>query len=358
MKKIFFTCGPSQLYPTISKHFVNALKEDILSLSHRSQSFQQIYHSTQTNLRKLLGIPKNYHIFFLCSSMEAMERIIQNCVIKKSLHFVNGSFSKKFYQMAELLKKKPIKFEVQLGEGFEIAKMRILKHIELICLTQNETSTGVSTPLDFKTISNWRKNGTLIAIDVVSSVPYVKIDFSNCDLAFFSVQKGFGLPAGLSVIIVSNLAIEKSELLRKKGLSSIGHHNFFSMLTKEKIYQTPETPNVLEIYLLGKVCQDMLKKGIITIRKETDKKAKLIYNFFDGHPRYKPFVKNPIYQSKTTITIDVNGETAKMIRKLRLNGVIVSSGYGGFKTEQIRIANFPAHSIQDIYNLIKLIGYN
>ena len=105
MKNTYFTCGPSQLYPTVAKHFTKAIQEDIPSLSHRGKKFQEIYHSTQANLRKLLDIPGNYHIFFFCSSLEAMERIIQNCVFKKSLHLINGSFSRKFYEYAKLLKK-------------------------------------------------------------------------------------------------------------------------------------------------------------------------------------------------------------------------------------------------------------
>ncbi|MDZ7645884.1 MAG: hypothetical protein U5K54_01185 [Cytophagales bacterium] len=40
--------------------------------------------------------------------------------------------------------------------------------------------------------------------------------------------------------------------------------------------QTPETPNALAIYLLGKVVQDLLRRGIQTIRKETEYKAAIL----------------------------------------------------------------------------------
>ena len=229
--------------------------------------------------------------------------------------------------------------------------MKIPKDTELICLTHNETSTGVSIPLQY--INKLKQNrNLLIALDVVSSAPYIKLDFSTVDLAFFSVQKGFGLPAGLSVLIISNQAIAKSELLRKKGLSSIGHHNFFSLLEKEKICQTPETPNVLEIYLLGKVCSDMLRKGMGNIRNDTEKKADMIYDFFDNHPNYKPFVKNPVYRSKTTLAIDVIGKSVKILKKLKSKNIIISSGYGIFKDSQIRIANFPTHTVNQIQKLL------
>ena len=53
----------------------------------------------------------------------------------------------------------------------------------------------------------------LIAVDAVSSAPYGDLDYRLLDIVFFSVQKLFGLPAGLGILIVSPRAIEKSEQL-------------------------------------------------------------------------------------------------------------------------------------------------
>ena len=57
MKKIYFTPGPSQLYYSVEKHIESALKEDIMSMSHRSESFKSLYSETINNLRALLEIP-------------------------------------------------------------------------------------------------------------------------------------------------------------------------------------------------------------------------------------------------------------------------------------------------------------
>jgi len=351
MKKIFFTCGPSQLYPTVEKHIQKALNNNIPSLSHRSVKFQEIYKSTQDKLRKFLRIPKGHHIFFLASSLESMERIIENCVDKHSFHFVNGAFSRKFYQFAKMLKKDLLKYEAADGKGFDVNKIKIPKNSELICVTHNETSTGVSIPLQY--INKLKSDSSrLIAVDIVSSVPYVKIDFSKVDITFFSVQKGFGLPAGMGVLLVNERAINKANFLAKKGNNIGSYHSFLSFLDKDKIFQTPETPNVLSIYLLGKVLDDMLEKGIDTIRKEIEEKAKLVYGFFDNHSRYIPFVIDKNFRSKTTIVIDVKGKAKEIVKKLTKIGFIVSSGYGQFKASHIRIANFPAHTIGNCKRLL------
>lgn len=344
MKQIYFTPGPSQLYPTVSQHIKYALDHDLGSISHRSQLFQDIFAKTVRSLRALMHIPKTHHVFFLPSSLESMERIIQNTVEKYSFHFVNGAFSKKWYQFSVDLHKKPEKFEVDPGNGFDFTKIKIPRQTELICITQNETSTGVSLPI--QDIYNLHKRfpQPIIALDIVSSAPYPLIDFSYIDMAFFSVQKGFGMPAGLDVLIINDRAIKQSLKVSKKV--SIGtYHSLPSLLSMAEKNQTPETPNVLFIYVLGKVCQDMLKKGISKIRREVNIKAKSIYDFAEKSNFYKPFVREKRYRSTTTIDLKLINKTSDdVVMKLKKKGLIIDKGYGEFKGKHIRIANFPQHS--------------
>lgn len=351
MRNIFFTPGPSQLYSTVKKYIRQALREDIPSISHRGKKFQEIYEGTVSGLKSLLNIPDTHRVYFLSSGTEAMERVIENCVETYSFHFVNGSFSKRFYKTALELRKKPQKYEVPLGEGFAISEITIPKYTELICLTQNETSTGVQVPMD--DVYALKKHPTkLVALDIVSSAPYVDVDYKKVDLVFFSVQKGFGLPAGLCVIIVSPKAFAKAKLLEEKR--SIGsYHSFLSLEQYAVKNQTPETPNVLAIYLLGKVIEDMKKLEIKKIRKETEEKARMLYDFFDKHPENKPFVKELTWRSRTVIVADIDGGSKPLIERLKKKGFVVGSGYGELKERQIRIANFPAISIQDVKKLIK-----
>lgn len=190
MKTYFFTPGPTQLFPTVKKHIQEALKTNVLLISHRSEEFKLIFKNTTNNLKKLLNIPKNYQIFFLSSATEAMERIIENCVEKESFHFVNGAFAKKFFEIAYQLKKMPKKIEVENGKGFDFEAVKIPQTIELICFTQNETSTGVAlNPEKFYQFKKVFPN-KLIAVDIVSSAPYINLDFNFLDLVFFRCKKG------------------------------------------------------------------------------------------------------------------------------------------------------------------------
>lgn len=337
-----FTPGPSQLYFTVADHAKHAFKEGIPSISHRSKQFEQISKNATDGLRQLLNIPADYHIFFTGSATEVWERIIQNLVEEKSLHLVNGSFSKRFFEIAVQLNKKSDKVEAKEGEGFN--NVTVPTSTELIAVTHNETSTGVSLPLDFIYKFKAEHPDALIAVDAVSSVPYPNIDLTKIDSIFFSVQKGFGMPAGLGVWIMNQGCVQKAETLLKKNLSIGSYHNIPSLLSHAQKHQTPETPNVLGIYLLSKVVEDFLAKGIDVIRRETEYKAAVLYQALNENKLIAPFVKDKNFQSKTVIVADTQSHTEKITKYLQEKGLYPGDGYGPFKKTQLRFANFPAHS--------------
>ncbi|MBI3620146.1 alanine--glyoxylate aminotransferase family protein, partial [Candidatus Roizmanbacteria bacterium] len=335
MKPLFFTPGPSQLYPTFNKHLQTALAENIASISHRGEAFHSIVSETIADLKRLLKIPKEYRLFFLASSLESMERIIENCVYRESFHFINGAFSRKFFQMALELGKKSRKNEVQAGEGNELLTTRISETSEVIVVTHNETSTGCMLPLAEICALRSMYPQQLIAVDIVSSAPYGKIDFSCLDLAFFSVQKGFGMPAGLSVLIVSPAALTKARWLGKKNIVTGSYHRFSRLDENMEKRETPETPNVLYLTVLGQIVKDMLKKGRSHLQSETEKKAKMMYAYFGAHKIYSPFIKEKKFRSTTTIVIDVKGKALELAEKLQQKQIYVGKGYGVFKNTHL-----------------------
>ncbi len=351
--KIFFTPGPTQLYPSVSQHITNALNQQICSISHRSPDFQEILKQTVSNIKELMGIPTGFKIFFHASATEIWERLLQNCVSNQSFHFVNGSFSDRYYKAAKQLKLQAMAKEADWGEGFQFQKRQIPSDVEMINFTHNETSTGVMLPVE--EIHAFRESHpqALITVDMVSSAPYINLDWCKIDAGYFSVQKCFGLPAGLGVLALNQRCLQKEALLRQQGLSTGTYHSFQAQYEKAIKNQTVETPNMLAIYLLGKVCEDMLSLGIARIRKETEVRANRLYTYFEQHPEYTPFVADPRFRSKTVVLVDTAKGSQKLISYLAERGLIVGDGYGKMKGKQIRIANFPAISMMDIERLIK-----
>ena len=189
---------------------------------------------------------------------------------------------------------------------------------------------------------------------MVSSAPYPDLDFSLVDSAFFSVQKAFGMPAGLGVWIANDRCLEQAERLQQYDSMTIGAHHTLPVLYKHyKTFETPATPNVLYIYLLGKIAADFNKIGVSNIRKQTEDKARQIYRFLETNSAYEPFVVEERHRSQTVIVAKtVAHPAAEVIAAAKSAGMIVGSGYGQFKDSQIRIANFPATTADQVGALL------
>lgn len=354
MRKLYFTPGPSELYFTTEHHLKMAFKNSVPSISHRGDQFRKIYSSAVENLRELLNLPENYHIVFTTSATEIWERITENLIDEHSLHITNGAFSKKFYSAATALGKKTTQIDSIWGD---LANVETIPHddYDLIAITHNETSTGVSFPLNRISALRSTYPDALLTVDAVSSLPIVDFDYSQVDSVYVSVQKCFGLPAGLGIWLINDRCIERAEQLSKKGKTWNSYHNLLTLVAQGKKNETPSTPNVLNIYLLGKVVEDMLNRGIKMIRNEAIYKAAIMYNMLDKHAKITPFVTNIKLRSDTVIVIESGNFTQELINHLALKHMIVGTGYGEKKDSQVRIANFPTHSKEQFEMLTDLI---
>lgn len=349
----FFTPGPAQLYPTFEKHLKVFVEKQLGSVSHRSQVYRDLHAFTVGQLRSLLGVPDSHAVLFLGSASEIWERILLSTVQKESFHLVNGSFSKKFFQYSGAAGKTASKQEKPLGEGFDFDEVLVPEAAELICVTHNETSSGVQ--MEVEAIHRLREThpGKQIAVDMVSSAPYPALDYSIVDTAFFSVQKAFGLPAGLGVWIVGKQCLEKAIRLKEQEKLSIGAHHDLPTLWKNALSnETPATPNVMLIYLLGKIAEDMNLYGLERLRSETRQKADLLYRFAETTAGFSPFVQSERHRSQTVAVLNTVQPSTGIITQLKEKGFVVGSGYGENKASQLRIANFPAVSIEQTEELI------
>lgn len=352
-KTIYITPGPTQTFPGFEDFLQDAISNDVCSISHRSPAYVDIHKKAVENLQEIANLPAGFETYFLGSATESWERIFSNCVSKTSTHFVNGSFSKKFHQYGLAENVDAQKIEVDFGKGFDKAHQELIKpNSELIALTHNETSSGVQTNEQFIHQVADKNPKSLIAVDMVSSFPYPQLDFKKVDTALFSVQKCMGLPAGLGVWFVNDKCREKYEELTSAGHSAGSHHTIKELSGKAQGFQTPSTPNVLGIYLLSRVTEVMLKKGIENIRKETEEK----YAFLSESVKNIDFldfaVENEEHRSRTVVVAKTSITPKDINAKLASKDLFIGAGYGNHKTDQIRIANFPAIDLKTMEKLV------
>ncbi|MBK6267261.1 aminotransferase class V-fold PLP-dependent enzyme [Marivirga sp. S37H4] len=356
MSDIYFTPGPTALYFTAEEHIKNAIRNGVVSTSHRGQQFKDIYKACADNLKELMNIPDNYHVLITSSANEAWERIIQNCVRSDSYHISNGPFAARFEKVASQLQKRTHDLKLADGGIPSLEQIDVPEKAEIVTICLNESGTGAAFPLALINQIREKYPEKLIAIDGVSAVPVTPVDFTKIDTLYFSVQKAFGLPAGLGIWIANERCLSKAVELANEGLMIGSYHQLPEMVEKAMEYQTTETPNILGIYTLAKVAEDMLTKGVTAIRREIDYKAAILNIAVEEHPQLSHFIENPAYRSKTVSVIKTSFENSKLINHLKEKHIQIGTGYGKYKPEHIRIANFPTHSKEQMEMLVDMIS--
>jgi phosphoserine aminotransferase len=337
----YFTPGPTQLHPLVPEVLARAISEGFPSISHRSGRFRDEVARTREALTALLELPEGYRICYLGSASEAMERIIQGAVARRSFHLVNGEFARRFRKVATNLGREVEDAEVEDGRGFLLEDVEVPGGAELAALTLNETSTGVALRPDGVHGIADRHPGVLVAVDAVSATPAIPLDLARIDAFFFSVQKLFGLPAGLGVLVASPRLVERSLELEERGLPVGGYLHLPALARAADRDQTVATPNALAIRLLGRVAEAYLDKGASAVRQEVEANARTILNAARG-AGWEPFVSVED-RSPTVLVFSVPGGSEEPRRRLAEKGFLVGDGYGPYKGAHVRIANFPVH---------------
>jgi len=343
---ISFYPGPSRVHDEIPKYVKDAHKLGIMSINHRSPGFVKMSEKVIQLLKKKLNIPKDYTIFYTSSATECWEIIAQSLITEKSYHLHNGAFGQKWFDYTKRLHPQSEGISFSINDSLNPSQLVFENENKVICITQNETSNG--TQVTNTIIRRIKKNNPqhLVAVDATSSIGGIKLDFKAADIWFASVQKCFGLPAGLGLMVCSPQALAHASVIGEKN-----HYNSLTfMMEMMKNYQTPFTPNVLGIYLLMRVLEN--SDSIKEIEKKTISRFTDWITFLSKQKSFSHLVNTKTVRSFTVITVTTSPELIQKIKdKARQHGLLLGEGYGEWKSSTFRIANFPALKTREIAKL-------
>lgn len=340
---ISFYPGPSKVYPEVPRYVREAYDQGILSINHRSEAFMDISERTIRLLRQRLHVPEDYMIFFTSSATECWEIISQSLVRHHSYHIYNGAFGAKWFSYAQKLQTAATGLSFAQEAAIDLTQVTPPKAADLIAITHNETSNG--TAVGTETLKQIRQKfpDRLIAVDATSSMAGINLDFTQADVWYASVQKCFGLPAGMAVLICSPAAVAQALALQENR-----HYNSLPyMIEQMQHWQTTYTPNVMGIYLLMRTLEN---------RPVIEQTAQLIMeryqvwiDFIATLPYLSLLVKNNEIRSKTVVALEAAPAVVNQIRTAATKaGITLGNGYGELKPHTLRIANFPALEASEI----------
>ncbi len=339
-----FYPGPSKIYPQVAGYFQEAMELGILERNHRSKAFQDLFSTTKSLLKSKLNIPLDYEIVMVSSATECWEIITQSFIQYKSYHFFNGAFGEKWWDYTRKIhpKAEAISFGFDENPLFQ----SVDEKAELLAFTHNETSNGTALSVNFQEEVRTKFPNSLIAYDATSSMAGYEFDWELGDIWYASVQKCFGLPAGMALMVVSPKAIAIA-----KRINENEHYNSFNFILNN---QTHHTPNIASIYLLNRLMQNI--ENISAIHQNLKERKVQFQNELSKSGKLKPLVLSNEFQSDTVFCLkgEVNS-IQKLKEEAEKECFILGNGYGKWNENTIRIANFPAIPNQHYIDLINFL---
>lgn len=347
---ITFAPGPSKVYDALPNYLQDACNQGILSANHRSSVFMELYRNTEQLFREKLGVPDDYTLLFTSSATENWELISQSLVEQESFHIYSGSFGKKWVEFAQHILPGTRGYKLSADESIPVEHLQIGEEVDVIAVTQNETANASQVPMSVLEKLKSRFPDKMIAVDTTSSMGGIALDFSLADVWYSSVQKCFGLPAGLGILLLSGKA--KAKIARK---GEKGRYNSLSfMLENAANYQTHYTPNVLGIYLLYRVLTDLDSIELVDARLRTRMTA--LEETISDSSIFKLLVSNSATRSTTVAAIAADEDVIVAVKKAaEKEGIQLGGGYGPLKSTSFRVANFPAITDMEFARLVNFL---
>ncbi|WP_375418016.1 aminotransferase class V-fold PLP-dependent enzyme [uncultured Hymenobacter sp.] len=347
-----FNPGPAAVYPAVRGYLQDAFDEGWVSVPHRSERFTGMVRQTVTDLKAKLNIPQDYTVLFLSSATECWEVLTQSLTPRRSFHLYNGDFGKKWLTYAQAQRPTSTGLEFGLEALPDVNSLPFNSdETDLVCVTQNETSTATQLRDPYLLNLTNRVGSSLLAVDATSSMAGLNLKFIRADIWFASVQKCFGMPAGLSVLLLSPRAVA-----RVREVNERAHYNSLSeQIAKMLNFQQTHTPNVLAIYVLGRLMAE--RAPIREVHDHLVDRADKLYSFFEQAGPLRPLIENPDTRSTTVLALQGAAPQIEDVRRQALEaGLYLGSGYGPLKATSLRIANFPAVPDAAMEQLVQLFA--
>ena len=335
------------------------VREDVLEqmtkpiIGHRTKAASDIQRGISEKLQKVF-YTKDQILLSTSSGSGLMEGAIRSCTRNRAAVFSTGHFGDLWYKMAVFNNIPADKFNAPQGHPITaemVDDVLSTGKYDLIAITHNETSTGITSPIEEIAEVVKKHPDVVWCLDAVSSLAGIKIEVDRLgiDICITSTQKCLGLPSGMSITSMSEKAVEAARNVGFRGI-------YLDLLElyeciQSMDYQYPSTPNIPMMFAMDYQLDRILEEGLENRFLRHKKMGEYVRNWaiknFDLYPR-KEYASNTVTTIKNTRNIDID----LLNEQLGHRGYQISNGYGELKDETFRIGHMADYTLDEIKGLL------
>ena len=350
---VLFIPGPTEVDDELRQIMAMPL------LGHRDPKFVATVQDVCQKLKPLFLTEQNV-AFETCPGTALMEASMRNFVPRggRTLHLVGGAFGQRWSKISAACGRSPEVTEMALGQAHDPAalaqRLRTGDLPEVVCITHNETSTGVIQPLQ-ALAATVREHApdALILVDVVTSLAGAELRFDDwgIDYAFAGTQKCLALPPGLGVYAVSDRALARAESIEERGFLL----DLPKAVKDTNAGKTLATPCVPLVYALQRQLDRVAAEGLeARWNRHLELQARTFA--WAESKGFQPFVTDAGARSPTVSCIDAGGADVEALAKTAAaNGFKMDKGYGDLKGKAFRIGHMGDHTLARLESLLNVL---
>lgn len=345
------------------------VREDVLQkmatqmIGHRSKDASILQENISKKMKKLL-FTENEILLSTSSGSGLMEGAIRSCTSKKAAVFSCGAFGDRWYKMAVANNVKADLYKVDMGKATTpemVDEVLSTGMYDLVTVQHNETSTGITNPIEeiAKVVNKY--DDIVFCVDAVSSAGGTKIEVDKLgiDILITSTQKALGLPPGMAICTFSQKAINRAEKVEFRGMY-LDLLDIYKYL-KKKNYQYPSTPSLSHMYAMDYQLDNILEEGLENRFTRHKDMANLVRAWANKHFEIftdQKYLSNTLTVIKNTQNINISQLNSKLMEK----GMQIANGYGDLKEKTFRISHMGDYQLDDIQYLLdtidEILGFN
>ena len=324
-------------------------------IDHRGPEFAAILEEITAGAKRVFKT-KNDVLLLTCSGTGGLESAVANLVSPGDQVVVAlcGNFGERFAALASAYRADVVRLEFEWGQPVDPDDLRLVlerhPNAQVVLLTHNETSTGLTNPLrDLARVA--RSADRTVVVDGVSSISSIDIETDGweIDVAVSGSQKGWMAPPGFAIVSVS----ERAWARQAKARSPRFYFDWKEARTWAEKGMTPFTPAVPVAFALQEGLHMLEEEGLDNVYERHARLAGATQAGLEALG-FQLFAAEGFRSHTVTSALPPQGLDVTALRKLLDTrfGVVIAGGQGKMTGKMVRVGHLGACSEGDVVQVI------
>ena len=328
-------------------------------MNHRGPEFAQILRRVTDGLNWVFGSSSDV-LSITTSGTGGLEAAVVNTLSPgdRVLSISIGSFGDRIRSIAKNYGAEIVPYTLEWGEAADPAVVGKMldedKTIKAVLVTHNETSTGVTNPLE-AIAREVRQRDRLIIVDAVSSMSSVPcpVERWDLDVVVSGSQKGWMAPPGLAFVYMSARAWAAN------AEAKMPRFYFDAAKTRDSIakLQTPWTPALSIYYAMDRAFELMRAEGLESIFS----RHQVVADYTRQRVKSWGLKLVPVDEKFASNTVTAvwwpEGVDGKAISKRAREefGVVIGGGQGKLEGKIFRVGHLGFFTKEDVVSALDVV---